>query len=147
MLTGKKLTNIILLFIIISTISSVAQAKSVYVINNTETSEMRAYKIDGTSLVYQTHYSFISETLPIGIAIDESVYGQFLFVTFENKNKIELVNAKTMKYVNTVTAPQANNLAGIIFYSAKQKLRNALYIRNLQTHTGHKISNYSIIML
>jgi len=111
------------------------QAKSVYVINDTEYSEMQAYKIDGASLTYQTQYDFVSEDWgPVGIAIDESDWGQFLFVTFEDTSEIELVNAKTMQYVDTVTAPQAKNLAGIVVDQGKDKVyvidrgENHLYV-------------------
>lgn len=49
----------------------------------------------------------------VGIAIDESDYGAFLFITFEDTDDIEIVNAKSMQYVDIVTAPGATNLAGI----------------------------------
>ena len=108
----------------------IAQAKSVYVINNTITSQLRAYKVDGTSLAYQTDYN--CESVPgsgvgaIGIAIDESEYGGFLFVTFEHLttsiNWIEVVDAKTMRYVDTVTAAGASNLAGIVVDKGKSKI-------------------------
>ena len=103
-----------------------AKADSVYVIENTEISRLQAYKIEGDSLIYQTDY--ICENDPIGLtgavglALDNSTEGQFLFVTFEGMNEIELVNAKSMRYVDTVDAPQANNLAGIIVDQERSKL-------------------------
>jgi hypothetical protein len=104
MLPGKKLIIAILyLFILIGLEVPTVSSKSVYVISDTQISELFTYKIDGTNLDYQTDY--ICELDPpdtsgaVGIAIDESVYGQFLFVTIELSNKIELVNAKTMQYV------------------------------------------------
>jgi hypothetical protein len=59
----------------------------VYVVSDTgasagDDSFIRAYKIDGNSLVYQINYKIIAKHA-IGLAIDESEYGQFLFVTFE----------------------------------------------------------------
>jgi len=82
--------------------ASTAEARSVYVINNTDASEMRAYKVEDANLVHQTEadYDFVSETWgPVGLAIDESDYGQFLFATFETSNEIELINAKTMQKI------------------------------------------------
>jgi hypothetical protein len=58
-----------------------------------------------------------------GIAIDESEYGDFFFVTFEGQDYIELVNAKTMILEqNPVVVPNASNLAGIALNSAKKNL-------------------------
>jgi uncharacterized repeat protein (TIGR01451 family) len=48
----------------------------------------------------------------VGLAIDTD--SEFLFVTYEVSNTIQLVNAKTMTDEGTTTAPNANNLAGIV---------------------------------
>ena len=116
--------------------SNFGWAKSLYVINDTETLTLQAYKIEGTNLIWQTQYTCVSQVSggAVGIALDESEYGAFLFVTFESDNKIELVNAKSMQYVATVTAPQANNLAGIVVDQGRRKVyvidrgENNLYI-------------------
>jgi uncharacterized protein YjiK len=115
------LTTIFLLVVIFSTTQTIL-AKSVYVINDTDDSQLQAYKIEGANLVYQTYYNLKSSYWgSVGLAIDESEYGEYLFVTFENENMIELVNAKTTQYIDTVTAPGATNLAGIAMDMSKSK--------------------------
>ena len=106
----------ILSIILLLTLPQITHAKSVYVISDTETSHIQAYKIDDTNLVYQTDY--VCQSAPsggtgaVGLAIDPAA--EVLFVTFEGENIIELVNAKKMEYVDIVTAIGAANLAGII---------------------------------
>ncbi|MBA7686332.1 hypothetical protein ES703_94776 [subsurface metagenome] len=140
MLLRKPLVNVTLSLIIIAiSFAQTVQAKSLYVIKDTaEASEMRAYKVEDANLVYQTDYHFVSETWgPVGIAIDESDYGHFLFVTFEETGEIELVNAKTMKYIDTVEAPDPYgnlNLSGIVVDQGRRKVyvidrgENELYV-------------------
>jgi hypothetical protein len=54
---SKRITlNAMLLAILFVALAETAQAKSLYVINDTYTSQLRAYKITGTSLIYQTDY-------------------------------------------------------------------------------------------
>ena len=119
----KKLTIIGLsLTILITTTSGTASAKSVYVIADTgttcnDTGILQAYRIEEANLAFQTEY-LTQHKLPIAIAIDAE--NDFLFVTHEEEcpsnpgNVIEIVDAKTMEYVDTVTAIGAANLAGII---------------------------------
>ena len=115
----------ILLFVVFGT-TRIIFARSVYVINDTHSSILQAYKIDGNSLTYQIGYTCLSDPLgsigAVGIAIDESDYGNFLFVTIEDQDEIELVNAKFMEFVDVVTAPGATNLAGIAMDKGKNKL-------------------------
>ena len=117
MITGKrifKLTVYVLILIVLS--ESSYATKSVYVINDTRTSNLRAYKIEGSTLIYHADYTCLydpAEVLgAIGIAIDESRYGKFLFVTFEESNVIEIINAKTMQYADSAIATGALDLAG-----------------------------------
>jgi len=117
-MSGKK--SIITLVWLIIFVSTAMAGKSVYVISSTNANKVQAYKVDANSLTYQTDYD-TSYSGPVGIAIDESEHGQFLFVTFEGTSEIELVNAKTMEYVDTVTA-QTNNLAGIIVDKGRRKV-------------------------
>ena len=120
MISNKHILTILSLIILAA---NMTQAKSVYVINDTYALEMQAYKVEDANLVYQIDYHFVSEDWgPVGLAIDESEYGQFLFATYESGNEIELVNAKTMAYVDTVTATGASSLAGIVVDQGKQKL-------------------------
>ncbi len=126
MFSNKHTLSILLLTILAIGYTETAQAKSVYVVNDTETSEIQAYKVEDSNLVYQTDYVCQSDTPgatgAVGLAIDESEYGKFLFVTFEGKNEIELVDAKLMRYEDIIEAPQANNLAGLVFDEAKDKV-------------------------
>jgi 6-phosphogluconolactonase (cycloisomerase 2 family) len=118
--------SVLCIIIVILNFTKIVQAKSVYVISNTEDSNVAAYKIQGTTLTHQVDYICQSDvsvdTGAVGVAVDESEYGQFLFVTFEDGNLIELVNAKAMQYVDAVVAPQANNLAGIVVNKEKSKV-------------------------
>ena len=101
-----------------------AGAKSVYVIANINTSPtpINAYNInpDGT-LTYQA-----TQTVPyhgwggVGIAVYEDpneppVYPSTLFVTYEQSNRIQLVDATTFADLGYTSAPGASNLAGIVF--------------------------------
>jgi hypothetical protein len=122
---SKKHTLTIFSLIILA--ASLTQAKSVYVISDTKSSELQAYEIQDANLIWQVNY--VCEFDPpgvtgsVGLAIDESEYGEFLFVTFEGSDKIELVNAKTMIFEqNPVVVPNASNLAGIALNSAKKNL-------------------------
>jgi len=144
MYLGKKLISLLLSLLFIFTIISITQAKSVYVISDTqvpdETSEIQTYKIDGNDLSYQeTYISDIWGAVGLTIDIDK----EFLFVTFEYEDKIELVNAKTMQHVDTVIAPGAPDLAGIVFDNERQKVytveRGRKYL--------NRIENYNIILL
>ena len=138
MTSQRHTLTIILVLVVVLAFFQTTQGKSVYVISNTETSQIQVYKINGSNLVHQTNY--ICKTDPsgltgaVGLAIDESQYGEFLFFTFENTNEIELVNGKTMEYIDVVKAQQANNLAGIVVDKTREKvyiidrLTNHLYV-------------------
>ena len=131
MYLGKKLISLLLSLLFVFSIISIAQAKSVYVIADTGTQIydipiIQAYSIQDSNLVYQADYNCV-HPLAIGLAIDTD--SEFLFVTHEEYepeqipgNLIEIVNAKTMQYMDTVTAPGASNLAGIVVDQGKQKI-------------------------
>lgn len=126
MISQKRILRILSVIILALTFTQTTQAKSVYVITDTEDSNLAAYKIEDANLVWQTNYICAShpggDTGAVGLAIDESEYGDFLFVTFEGSNIIEMVNAKTMvSEENPVTEPNATNLAGIAFDQTKTK--------------------------
>ncbi len=154
MLTGKRFSTITL-FVSVLIISSIPvyANKSVYVINNTLTSQLQAYRIEGSTLVYQTDYTCLLDPLgeygAIGITIDESGYGQFLFVSFEFSDEIELINAKTMQYVDMVMAPGADNLAGIVMDTnnnnlyAVDRYRDRLYSWSWNPETVSLTPNFS----
>jgi len=133
MLPGKRLYIVISLYLLtfIVTVGPAHAAKSVYVISDTEVSEMEAYRIDGANLIWQTDYDFVSSAWgAVAIAIDDSEYGQFLFVTFEWSDEIELVNAKTMQQVKFIDV--SDELAGIVY--------------DLPGKTLNKTRNYDIIL-
>jgi uncharacterized repeat protein (TIGR01451 family) len=133
---SRRTLNVLLPVILFVYFAETTHAKSVYVISGTDyLQQMQAYKIDGTNLIHQTDYTFDTWG-PVGIAIDESDYGQFLFVTFESSDKIELVNAKTMQYVGTVTVQGASNLAGIVVDKGKRKI----YV--MDRYTNHLYSYF-----
>jgi len=87
MFTGKKLTVAILcLYILIGQVHYACARKSLYVISDTQISELFAYKIDGTNLTYQINY--ICELDPpdtsgaVGIAIDTDSEVSFDKISF-----------------------------------------------------------------
>ena len=105
-------------------LAGTAGAKSVYVIANINArpTPIQAYNInpDGT-LTYQD-----TQTVPyhgwggVGIAVyedpqDPPVYSPTLFITYEQSNKIQLVDATTFANLGYTSAPGASNLAGIVF--------------------------------
>lgn len=114
--------------------------KSVYVISDTDAwphSKMKVYEIDELSILsHQTDHTLEkgwgSGFGAVGLGIDKE--NEFLFVTFERQNVIEVIDARTMTYVDTVTAPGACNLAGIVVDQGKQKVytvgrdSNRLYV-------------------
>jgi uncharacterized repeat protein (TIGR01451 family) len=103
-----------------------AQAKSLYVITAITTADrptpIHAYNIawDGT-LAFQAEYGIHNYgNGVVGIAIDS--YSEQLFITFEESNTILLLNAGTLSDVDTVSAPEAENLAGIVYDHGKELL-------------------------
>jgi len=110
-----------------------AQSKSLYVITNINQSPtpISAYDVqpDGT-LVYQT-----TTTIPyhgwgaVDLTID--TVSEFLFVTYEQSNIIQLIDGKTMTDEGTVQAPGATNLAGIVIDQGK----NLVY--TMDRYTNH----------
>jgi len=104
-----------------------AVGKSLYVIADIQanskdnTQPVQAYDIgvDGT-LTFQAQHSIPYSTLgAVGMAIDSD--SGYLFITYERSGDIQLVNAATMADAGTTTAPDATDLAGIV-YDHKKKL-------------------------
>ena len=97
-------------------------AKSLYVNRDLNAnSPISAYDIQGPPnyLVWQqtsvpTHYG------GVGLAIDTD--SEMLFVTFEGYGTIDIVYATNLSLAGQVTAPNANNLAGIVVDQDKQKM-------------------------
>ncbi|MCK5509373.1 MAG: PKD domain-containing protein [Desulfobacterales bacterium] len=100
-----------------------ATAKSLYVNRDLNAnSPIRAYDIQTPSsgcLVFQQD-STPTRYGGVGLAIDTD--SEILFVTFELSGTLDIVNAKTLAILGQVTAPGANNLAGIVVDQEKQKV-------------------------
>ena len=142
-MSKKWIPVIVSIIILVTTFTGTANAKSVYVIADTGTWEtdipiIQAYRIQDGNLVHQADYNCV-HPLAIGLAIDTD--SEFLFVTHEKwipypGNVVELINAKTMEYVDTVEATGASNLAGIVVDQGKQKVysvdrgKKYLYVYN-----------------
>ena len=110
--------GIIMLFVGTGTVS----AKSLYVNKDLNAnSPISAYDIQGPPnyLVYQMT-SVPTRYGGAGLAIDTE--SEILFVTFETSGVLDIVDAKTLNKLGTVTAPSATNLAGIVVDQDKQKV-------------------------
>ena len=111
----NTLTTSIFLLVTLSINLSFSQ-KSVFVISNiNETpTPIQAWGIQGSSLFFQAEYDVPDwGNGAVGLAVD--VDSAFLFVTYENSNVIQLIDATTMTGQGTVNAPGAVNLAGIVY--------------------------------
>ena len=103
--------------------AGIASAKSMYVISdlNANPPELQSYDITGSTLVWQTTNTILNHGYgPVGLTIDTD--SAMLFVTYENSNTIELVDATTMASEGFTTAPGASNLAGVVVDQDKQKV-------------------------
>jgi hypothetical protein len=126
MFSERAMQRVCLFVVIFAIFSGIAQAKSLYVVKDTEVSQLSKYEISGASLIYQTDYNCVSDPPgvygAVGLAIDESADGNFLFVTFESIKTIEIVDANTMQFIDDNTIPGASNLAGIVVDKGKRQI-------------------------
>lgn len=100
-----------------------ASTKSLYVIYDITATPtpVHAYDIQGNQLVFQSEYGIPYHGIGgVGIAIDTD--SDILFITYENSNTIQLINARTMSNEGTVNAPSAHNLAGIVVDQGKKRV-------------------------
>lgn len=119
-------------------------AKSLYVIADIEgaseegTLPVQAYDIgfDG-SLTFQAQHEIPHRMLgAVGMAIDTD--SEYIFTTYEASNEIQLIEAKRMTDAGTTLAPDATNLAGIVYDHQKSLLycvdrgKSSLYVYNWQ---------------
>lgn len=102
-----------------------ATAKSVYVIADKgglsdKTQPLQIYDIQSDGLLtFQSEYDIPRTMLGgVGMAIDSD--NGFLFVTYHASEEIQLLDARTMWDVGTVTVEGARNLAGIVYDHDKQ---------------------------
>lgn len=84
----------IVLFILIACSSETAHARSVYVITDRD-STVKAYDIQGDQIVEQaTAENLVDLGGAVGLALDPD--SEIIFVTYEDSEMIEMLNAKTM---------------------------------------------------
>lgn len=103
-------------------------AKSLYVIADIgqpsadKPTPVQAYHIEADgSLTLQAEYGIPRRMLgAVGITIDTD-HG-FLFITYEASDEIQLVDARTMTDEGTTTAPDARDLAGVVYDHDKSLL-------------------------
>ncbi len=135
--TRSRLTTafIVSLFLVTIFLTGTASAKSLYAIAsiNQSPSPINAYNInaDGTLAPPVTHLVPARALGAVGISayIDRDALGVptgegTLFITYESSNEIQLVDAATMTGDpgDTVSAPGASNLAGIVYDRTKEKV-------------------------
>jgi uncharacterized repeat protein (TIGR01451 family) len=132
---------------IITAVTGTATAKSLYVIADIKgasvdaTQPVQAYDIgvDGT-LTFQAQHDIPHRMLgAVGMAIDAD--SGYVFITYEASDEIQLLNPITMTDAGTTIAPDAKNLAGIV-YDHKKKLlytvdrdQDVLYVYNWDPKT------------
>ena len=141
----KSITVIaVVLSVFAIAMAGTATAKSLYVIAdiNSDPTPIQAYDIQGTTLVFQaTHNVPYFGWGAVGLGIDTD--SETLFVTYEESNTIQLLDAKTFADLGTTTAPGASNLAGIVVDQDKglvytvDRYTDDLYVYNWDptTHT------------
>jgi gliding motility-associated-like protein/uncharacterized repeat protein (TIGR01451 family) len=117
----KKISLLSLIFFLIWYLN--ISAKSLYLIADVRRKPVpiKAYDIQGSQLVFQKKYTIPNRAGgAVGIALDSD--SEFLFITYENSGVIQIVNARTMSDVDTIEAPYATNLAGIVVDHEKKKI-------------------------
>ena len=105
------------LLCVIILIPGIAKGKSLYTIVDTGLAKVWAYEIDANSLTYQTEYDS-----PYGSAVGLALNGDYMFLTFEGSDNVEVASAKTMTSVQLINAPGSSNLAGIAADQGKHKV-------------------------
>lgn len=96
-------------------------SKSVYVIGDTDTSKILTYKVGDDELQLQKE-SVLSDWGLIDIAINESLEGTFLFLTYEGQSLIRVVDAKSMELIDDVELPHAADLSGIVYDAGRDRV-------------------------
>jgi len=134
--------------ILVTAVTKTATAKSLYVIadikgaSEDRTQPVQAYdiRVDGT-LAFQAQHDIPHSMLgAVGMAID-SDYG-YVFITYEHSGEIQLIEATTMTDAGTVTAPDAKDLAGIVYDHEKSLVycvdrgKRSLYVYNWWPETA-----------
>jgi len=145
---SNALLALLAVAVLTTAVTKTAMAKSLYVIadikgaSEDRTQPVQAYDIgiDGTLLFQAQHDIPHSMLGAVGMAID-SDYG-YVFVTYEASGEIQLIEATTMTDAGTVTAPDATDLAGIVYDHEKSLLycvdrgKSKLYVYNWWPETA-----------
>ncbi|NMX21991.1 hypothetical protein C5S30_06085 [ANME-1 cluster archaeon GoMg4] len=131
------------LFVVLAiAMAGTASAKSLYVISDMREVNISAWDLQGSPNYMVWQYT---NTVPdygwgaVGLAIDGNA--GILFVTYENSNTIQLLNAYNMADEDTTTAPGAGDLAGIVYDDGKGKVyavdrrTNDLYVYDWNADT------------
>lgn len=113
---------------LVTAVTKTATAKSLYVIadikgsSSDATQPVQAYDVglDG-ALAFQAQHDIPHRSLgAVGMAIDSD--SGYLFITYEASGNIQLVDGTTMTDAGRVRAPDAQDLAGIVFDHHKELL-------------------------
>jgi len=144
----NALLSLLTVAILATAVTKTASAKSLYVIadikgaSEDRTQPVQAYDIgvDGTLLFQAQHDIPHSMLGAVGMAIDSD--SGYVFITYEASGEIQLIEATTMTDAGTVTAPDAMDLAGIVYDHEKSLLycvdrgKSKLYVYNWWPETA-----------
>ena len=147
-LSSNTFLAILAIIILAMPVTKTATAKSLYVIadilgaSESGTQPVQAYDIgvDGTLTFQAQHDIPHSMCGAVGMAIDAD--NGYLFITYEAGDDIQLIEATTMTDAGRVRAPDAHNLAGIVYDHEKSLLycvdrrTESLYVYNWWTDTA-----------
>jgi len=142
MIKSNILPALLAMAVLTTAVTNTAMAKSLYVIadilgaSESATQPVQAYDIgvDGT-LTFQAQHDIPHSMLgAVGMAIDAD--SGYVFITYEAGNDIQLLDPITMIDAGTTRAPDATDLAGIVYDHEKGLLytvdrgKNNLYVYN-----------------
>ena len=148
MIRSNALLALLAVAILATAVTKTATAKSLYVIadilgsSESNIQPVQAYDIgvDGT-LLFQAQHDIPHNMLgAVGMAID-SDYG-YVFITYEASGEIQLIEATTMTDAGTTIAPDASDLAGIVYDHENSLLycvdrgKSKLYVYNWWPETA-----------
>jgi len=143
---GPNISVLVLLMtMLITAVTGTIRAKSLYIIADihADPTPIQAYDITAYgTLTFQAEYGipYHGSYGAVGLAIDSD--SKTLFVTYEQSNVIQLIDATTMTDTGTTTASGARNLAGIVYDHDKGLLycvdrnTNKLYVYDWEANTA-----------
>ena len=145
---SNALLALLAVAILATAVTKTATAKSLYIIadikgaSEDRTQPVQAYdiRVDGT-LVFQAQHDIPHSMLgAVGMAIDSD--NGYVFITYEASGDIQLIEATTMTDAGKITAPDATDLAGIVYDHEKSLLycvdrgKSNLYVYNWWAETA-----------